>query len=192
MVALPPLVSEFTIVGRLEDVITSKSRIKYISLSTPDADYSIDIAKSPKSNLDEYLQPGCSLKVTGMRKYKLHQEQFEYKAYSIELLAEPPSKSAVDSTTPSAIANSKPRTKILVCQGSSCYKQGGRAITSLLQTQLKNRGLSDKVEIKMTGCMKRCKQAPCLIMPGRNYCSRVQPQQVATLVDNSLNRRDRA
>lgn len=188
MVALPPLVSEFTIVGRLEDfVISSQGRIKYISLSTPDADYSIDIAKSPKCDLNKYLQRGCSLKVTGMQKYKLHQERFEYKAYSIELLAEPLDKLAVDTSIPSAIANSQSRTKILVCEGSSCCKQGGRAIANLLQTQLKAKGLSDKVEIKTTGCMKRCKQAPCLIMPGRNYCSRVQPQQVAMLIDSSLN-----
>ncbi|PSB08467.1 hypothetical protein C7B62_16625 [Pleurocapsa sp. CCALA 161] len=38
--------------------------------------------------MSEYLKPGCYLKVTGMRKNKLHQAKVEYKAYRIELLSE--------------------------------------------------------------------------------------------------------
>lgn len=187
MVALPLLVSEFTTVGRLEDfVISSKGRIKYISLSTPEADYSMSVAKSPKYILSHYLKPGCCLKVTGMRKYKLDREQFEYKAYNIELLPEQsPPQTAFDSTTPKALAT-KTKAKILVCQGSSCCKKGSRAISNLLQTELKDRGMTDEVEIRTTGCMKQCKQAPCLIMPGRNSYSRVRPQQVSGLVSRHL------
>ena len=174
MVALHPLVSEFTIVGRLEDFVISDSRIKYLSLSTLEADYLIAVAKSPKNLLGEHLKLGCHLKVTGMRKYKLHQEQVEYKAYKIELLSE-------QSSTKTAIAPSRLKTKILVCQGSSCLKKGSQAICKLLQTELITKGITNKVEIKTTGCMKQCKQAPCLIMPGRNHYTRVQPQQVSKL-----------
>ena len=89
MVALQPLVAEFTIVGRLEDfVISSKGRVKYLSVSTPEAEYLIDVAKSDNSNLSQYLQPGCHLRVTGMRKHNPHKDQVKYKAYSIELLPE--------------------------------------------------------------------------------------------------------
>ena len=178
MVALQPLVSEFTIVGRLEDfTMSSKGRVKYLSLSTPDADYQIAVAKSPKNLLGEHLKSGCHLKVTGMRKYKLHQEQVEYRAYKIELLSEP-------SSTKTAIAR-KAKTRILVCQGSSCSKKGSQAICKSLQTELKTKGIANEVEIKTTGCMKRCKQAPCLTMPVRNNCSRVQPQ-VSKLVSKYL------
>ena len=42
MVALQPLVSEFTIVGRLDGfIISSKGRIKHLSISTPEGDYLI-------------------------------------------------------------------------------------------------------------------------------------------------------
>ena len=182
MVALQPLVSEFTIVGRLEDfVISSKGRIKYLSVSTPEADYLIEVAKSKKSNLGKYLQPGCHLKVTGMRKYKLHQEQIEYKAYRIELLPE-------QSPTIKAIAanKNKGKAKVLVCQGSSCCQKGAQAICKLLQTELKAQGMTDKVEIRTTGCMKQCKQAPYMIMPGRNAYSRVQPEQISGLIAKYL------
>lgn len=184
MVALQPLVSEFTIVGRLADfVISSKGRIKYLSLSTPEADYLIAVAKSPKNLLGEHLQAGCLLKVTGMRKYKLHQEQVEYKAYRVELLSE-------QSSNQTAIAANRSKTKILVCQGSSCGKKGGQAICKILQTELKTKGLTQQVEIKTTGCMKQCKQAPCLIMPVRNSYTRVQPQQVSQLVSKYLLKSD--
>lgn len=180
MVALQPLISEFTIVGRLEDLaISSKGRIKYLSLSTLEADYLIAVAKSPTNLLGKHLQPGCQLKVTGMRKYKFHQEQVEYKAYRVELLPE-------QSSNQTAIAANRAKTKILVCQGSSCGKKGGQAICQILQTELKTKGLTDQVEIKTTGCMKQCKQAPCLIMPVRNSYTRVQPQQVSKLVSKYL------
>ena len=177
MVALQPLVSEFTIVGRLEDfVISSKGRIKYLSLSTPEEDYSIALAKSPNNVLGKYLKPGCHLKVTGMRKCKLDRaEEVEYKAYRIELLPEQASLSLT-------ISPKQKKAKILVCQGSSCGKKGGQAICNLLQTELKAKGITNKVEIKTTGCMKQCKQAPYLIMPGRNVYSRVKPAQVSRLV----------
>ena len=155
MVALQPLVSEFTIVGRLEDfVISSKGRIKYLSLSTPEEDYSIALAKSPNNVLGKYLKPGCWLKVTGMRKCKLDRAEVEYKAYRIELLPEQASFN-------NAIAPKQKKAKILVCQGSSCGKQGGQAICNLLQAELKAKGITNEVEIKTTGCMKQCKQAPC-------------------------------
>lgn len=172
---LQPLVSEFTVVGKLENfVISSKGRIKQLSLSTPQEDYSIEVAKS-SSNLSQHLKPGCRLKITGMRKYKLHQAEVEYKAYSIELLSEQlPAKAIAD----------KIRGKVLVCQGSSCSKKGGQTVGKILQAELKAQGLSDRVVIKTTGCMKQCKQAPYIVMPGRKPYSRVQPRQVRQLVSN--------
>ena len=174
MMPLQPLVSEFTITGRLEDfVVNSKGRVKYLYVSTAESDYSIEVAKQ-KNILGKYLKVGSYWKITGMRKYELHREQTHYKAYRIELLCQP------TSTKIGIGANTK--TKVLVCQGSSCCKRGGKAIYESLQTELKAKGINNEVEIKATGCMKQCKQAPCLIMPGRNSYSGVQPQQISKLV----------
>ena len=174
MVALQPLVSEFTIIGRLEDlVVSAKGKIKYLSLSTPEEDYLIAVAKEPKA-LAKYLKPGCHLKVTGMRKYKLHQGVVEYKAYSIELIQEDNSHQA--------IATNQTKAKILVCQGSSCSKKGGQAICQILQAELAANGITNKVKIQTTGCLKQCKQAPMLIMPGTERYSKVKPEQVSQLI----------
>ena len=173
---LQPLVSEFSVVGKLEDfIINSKGHVKQLSLSTPEEDYLIEVAKSSPSNLRQHLKPGCYLKVTGMRKYKLHQAEVEYKAYSIELLSEQlPAKAIADRT----------KTKVLVCQGSSCSKKGSQTLNKILQVELKAQGLSDRIAIKTTGCMKQCKQAPYIVMPGRKSYSKVQPRQVSSLVNN--------
>lgn len=180
MVASQPLISEFTIIGRLEDlVVSAKGKIKYLSLSTLEEDYSIAVAKEQKA-LGRYLKPGCHLKVTGMRKYKLHQGVVEYKAYSIELLQQDNLHQAMPSARLAPIAN-KTKAKILVCQGSSCSKSGS-TICRMLQTELVANGIANEVKIQTTGCLKQCKQAPVLIMPGKERYTHVKPQQVSKLI----------
>lgn len=155
MVALQPLVSEFTIVGRLSDLeINSKGRVKSLYLSTPEADYTMEVAKEQGNVLSTYLKPGCHLKVTGMRKNKLHQTEISYRAYYIELLPEP----EISSDQP--LQTNKPKIKILVCQGSSCRRKGSSNAGELLRAELQGQNMSEEVEIKTTGCWKQCKQAP--------------------------------
>ncbi len=180
MVSVQPLVSEFTIVGRLEDVVVnSKGCVKYLYLSTPEEDYSMVVAKEQKNVLNKYLKPGCHLKVTGMRKYKLHQEKIEYKAYRIELL---PQQAITNTIT---ITN-KPKAKVLICQSSTCWQKGGKAAYEMLQAS-QAKSMTKEIEIITTGCLKQCKQAPNLvIMPGRNRYSRVQPKQVSQLIAKHL------
>ncbi|MGF1591594.1 MAG: (2Fe-2S) ferredoxin domain-containing protein [Pleurocapsa sp.] len=180
MITAQPLVSEFTVVGKLEDlVISSKGCVKYLYLSSQEEDYSIEVAKQKKL-LSQNLKPGCYLRVTGMRKYKLHQEKVEYKAYRIELLPEP-------ATFDNVIATTNSKAKVLICQGSSCWKNGGKTTCELLQIELQVKGITDKVEIKTTGCLKQCKQAPnIVIMPGNNRYSRVQPKQLSQLIAKHL------
>ena len=177
MVAIEPLISEFDLVGRLEDlVVDSKGRVKYLYLSTSEGEYTIEVAKQ-KSILAAHLQSGCNLRVAGMRKNKLHQAEVKYKAYRIELLARSP-----DLPKDKAVNLNKAKSKILVCQGSSCLKRGGKTAYELLQTELHKTNLANKVEIQTTGCLKQCKQAPNLIMPGGNRYSRVKPEQISRLV----------
>ena len=185
MVALEPLVSEFTIVGKLEDFVVSKSdRPKYLQLSTEEEEYSIKVAKDRQNVLSQHLQPGCWLKVTGMRKYELHKGKVKYKAYRIELLSEQVSEHPTSDT---AIKSNNSKAKVLFCQGSSCWKKGGKTACALLRTQLQGQSMTEVVEIKTTGCLKQCKQGPNLvIMPGRIRCTRVNPGQISALIKKHL------
>ena len=180
MVTIQPLVSEFTFVGKLEDlVINSKGRVKYLYLSTIEKNYVIKVAKEQKNILSQHLKQGCSLKVSGMRKCKPHELEAEYKAYVIELLAKPEKSNSNSLST-------KSKSQVLICQGSSCGKHGGKAVYEKLQSELHSQGIAEQVEIKNTDCLKQCKQGPNLIMPDKNRHSRVKPQQVSTLVQKHL------
>ncbi|WP_036480088.1 (2Fe-2S) ferredoxin domain-containing protein [Myxosarcina sp. GI1] len=185
MVTIQPLVSEFTITGKLEDLtISNGDRVKYLQLSTEAETYSIKVAKEKKRVLSQHLKPGCWLKAIGMRKCKLEREEFEYIAYRIELLAEPVSEQLATQT---AVATAKPKAKVLFCQNSTCWKKGGKAVCELLTSELQAKGIADRVEIKTTGCLKQCKQAPnMVIMPGGIRHSRVRPTQVPTFIEHFL------
>ncbi|MEM7761253.1 MAG: (2Fe-2S) ferredoxin domain-containing protein [Cyanobacteria bacterium P01_A01_bin.40] len=177
MIALQPLVSEFTVVGKLEDIlVSSKGRVKHLYLSAAEKDYSIEVAKSEQTDLSQKLQQGCYLKVSGMKKYELHQEQLKYKAYRIELIDQKqPAKSKIAVTNAPA--------KILICQGSSCRQQGSARACELLKAELQTQGIADRVDIKITGCIKQCKQAPNLvIMPERNCYSKVHSAQIPKII----------
>ena len=114
-----------------------------------------------------------------MRKCKPHESETEYKAYAIELLAKPEKSNSNSSST-------KSKLQVVICQGSSCSKQGSKAVYEKLQSELHSQGIVEQVEIKITGCLKQCKQGPNLIMPDKNRHSRVKLQQVFTLVQKYL------
>lgn len=182
MVNIQPLVSQFTIFGKLESFnIDSKGRTRYLYLSTSEANYSIEVAKEQKNILSKCIKVGCRLKVSGMQKHKLHQEEIIYKAYRIELISEP-----TDVIPNTEVVGRKTKVlKVLICQGSSCRKKGAKMICHLLQKELQTQSMQE-VEVQTTGCLKQCKQAPNLIMPGGDRYSRVQPKQVPRLIEQHL------
>ena len=179
MITMQPLVTEFTMTGKLEDfIISSGDRLKYLQLSTAEGEYWLKVAKEKKSLVHQHLQVGCWLKVTGMQKHKIHQEEVEYKAYRIELLQQP---------CPTNFQGNKPNAKVLFCQKSTCWQRGGKTACQLLKTELQNKGIEDRVEIKTTGCLKKCQQAPNMILlPEKVHYARVQPQQILSLVETVL------
>lgn len=52
-----------------------------------------------------------------------------------------------------------------------------------LKTEIGDRGLTDEVAIKPTGCMKRCKAGPNLVMPDKTRYSQIHAQAVPDLLD---------
>ena len=186
MATIQPLVSEFTVVGELVDFISkSDNCIKYLQLTTEQEEYSIKVAKEIRRSLVQSIQPGCRLKVTGMRKYELHKGQVKYKAYRVELLAD---KIEQNFASDLALSNTaKPKAKVLFCHNSTCWKKGGKSACQLLKTELNNRGIADQVEIKTVGCLKQCKKAPnMVIMPDKVHYHNVKPKQIPSFIEKYL------
>lgn len=193
MMTITPLISEFIAIGQLQDItIKSDGKIKYLLLSTDQGDYSIKVAKDQPKSLGKKLQLGCKLKVKGMLKQKVKRDKAEYKAYSVELLDLPVVKeishgdiSAVKTSKTSK--TKKTKAKVLICKKSNCWNKGGKEIYKQLVSELKNQGITEQVEIKTTGCLKKCKKAPnMVVLPDKEQYVRVKPKQIPVIVGKHL------
>jgi len=70
------------------------------------------------------------------------------------------------------------KSRVLVCRGSDCRKRGACALVRALEEAVDRYGLGEQVEIETTGCLKRCKQAPnMVILPQKARLSRVSPAE---------------
>ena len=56
------------------------------------------------------------------------------------------------------------KTTILVCQGTGCVSSNSHKITEALENAVKEKGLTDQVEVKFTGCHGFCQQGPIVII----------------------------
>ena len=81
----------------------------------------------------------------------------------------------------------KPKAKVLFCKKSTCWKKGGKAACKALKAELKERGIQNEVEIKTTGCLKRCGKAPNMLMlPDKASYSNIKPKKMKKLIDKHL------
>ena len=72
----------------------------------------------------------------------------------------------------------KPKAKVLFCKKSTCWKKGGKAACKALKAELKEQGLDEVVEIKTTGCLKRCGKAPnIIVMPDKAAYHKIKQKQ---------------
>ncbi len=197
------IVSEFNLAGQLIGIITKNDdRIKYLKLSAGNQEYWVKVAKEIREDIRQIITPGCKLMVRGEQKRSIKTIKVEYKAYAVELVNEEqgqevnsqpltvsdPRSPASDASLTTASQNSlKSAAKVLVCKKSSCWKRGGEAVCQVIEKMCRDRGLGDRVQIQTTGCLKRCKQGPNLvIMPDKARYSSVKPQQVPVLLEKHL------
>jgi (2Fe-2S) ferredoxin len=197
-------VSEFDIQGQFLGFAAQHDyKLKYIRLATQTGEYCIKIPKEERSALYRTLVPGISVRVVGYREFCLKKGTTKFKAYQIvpanipanaELgVSQPTVHPTVVPFTPAQFtppiapgSASKPTTKpaaILVCQKSDCCKRGGKALMDALKSEIGDRGLTDQVAIKPTGCMKRCKAGPNLVMPDKTQYTHIKAEAVPALLD---------
>lgn len=185
--------SEFCLEGRfLEFVIKDGYKLKGLVLGTSEGERYIKLAKHLRHSFDLRLPPGTWLQVVGERKYDSKNGEVKLKAERVmaclqevqtkeELLPTPmekPKENKKEKSAKSAKSNT-----ILVCQKSSCMKRGGKKLCQALAASISERGLEDQVSIKGTGCMKKCKAGPNLIMPDKTRYTKIQADQVSTVMD---------
>ena len=76
------------------------------------------------------------------------------------------------------------KAQILVCQKSDCQKRGAGKVYQALSQVLTDNGLQDQVTIKKTGCLKKCKAGPNLIiMPDKAKYSRISSTEIPEVIE---------
>ncbi|WP_416665836.1 (2Fe-2S) ferredoxin domain-containing protein [Egbenema bharatensis] len=171
-------------------------KLKYLRLSTNAGEYCIKIPKDLRSTLYRTLQPGTQIQVLGYCEFCLKKGTTKFKADQIRSVDGLPfgsteqfsrvTGSEVKPIAPQKSEKSEKSAKkaaIMVCQKSDCCKRGGRALVEALRTEIDDRGLTDQVTIKPTGCMKQCKAGPNLVMPDKTRYSRIRSHEVPSLLD---------
>ncbi len=190
MMTITPLISEFTAIGELQDIsLKSDGRVKYLLLSTEEGEYSIKVQKDQPKSLGKQLKLGSKLKVKGMLKQKVEKEKSEYKAFSVELLDPPTVEQSpqVEISTVKSTKSKQKKARVLICKKSNCWNKGGKEVYQQLKSELENKGIADQVEIKTTGCLKKCKKAPnMVVLPDKKQYVKVKPKQISTIVEEHL------
>lgn len=179
--------STFRLEGRFVDFLgKGEEEPKLLWIDTPEGERYIKLSKELRHPLRTVLQPGDWLEIFGKQKYKSKTGELKLKAQHVRL------KTAVKpdeqlKVVPPATPAPKPKASIILCQKSSCRKRGASEVCQAATEALHNCGLEDQVAIKGTGCMKQCKQGPCLVfMPDKARYTQVDPKEVSTLVEKHL------
>jgi NADH:ubiquinone oxidoreductase subunit E len=172
--------SEFRLEGRfLGYVFKDGYKIKSLKLATADATFSIKVTKESRKRLERSLLPGDWIQVVGTQKLDPETNGVKMKALSIHL-----SMATAEMTAERQPAQAQPKKmSVLYCQKSSCMKRGGKAACQALSQALDDRGLSEQVAVKGTGCMKACSKGPNFVFPGKARYTKVDAKDIPALVD---------
>ncbi len=72
---------------------------------------------------------------------------------------------------------------IAVCGGSGCLATGGAEVMEAFRSSIEERGLSEKVELRLTGCHGLCELGPLVVVyPEKVFYKRVSTDDVADII----------
>ena len=76
---------------------------------------------------------------------------------------------------------------ILVCGGTGCHASESDAIVWNLRDELEAKGLSEKVQVILTGCFGFCEKGPIVkIMPDNTFYVQVKPEDAQLIVEEHI------
>ncbi len=185
-------ISTFSLEGRfLNFILEDGYKIKHLYLATAEGELCIKLSKEARASVNGVLAPGSWIGIVGEQSVDLVTGEVKYKAFLInqavarrgENLAVTSPQMALPMKSEAEKSKAQRPATILMCQKSDCMKQGGKALCQALQETLSDRGLQDQVTIKGTGCMKKCKAGPNLVMPDKTHYSRISARDVPKIVD---------
>lgn len=199
---MPPRM--FNLEGTLLGFLGSDDRKpKAIVLGVDDEQIAIKLPKELRASITRSVNLGHRLRCIGCSQIDFKAGVIKLRAYQVFFLppadqvpTPPPAPPAFTqpehapackrlvATTAGAPTKEQVRSHILVCHKSGCQKRGGRQMVSKLEQMLQEYQLQDQVEIRYTGCQKRCSKAPNLtVMPGKHRYDNLHPKDLSALIE---------
>jgi len=176
-------VTPFVVEGRLLEVLgKSPLKPKYLRLGTSEGEQLLKLSKELRPLLlEDQVTVGSWITVSGQETYKPYKGTRKRKIYAIEPDSTP-AGSCSEQPAPKKEKKAK-KEAILVCQKSSCCKRGGKAVYQAAMEAVQEKQLSDRVQVKATGCMGKCKKGPCLVVQAdKSRHLGIKPEQVPELI----------
>ncbi len=144
--------------------------------------HQILLSKDLRRMMYRYLLPQDWISVVGKQVINPRSAQMEWKAaeiYKLSALQIDQLKQVV--TVPEPAKALKPA-RVLVCQASGCRQRGSLAIEAAIAQTLATADHPEKVTVQATGCLKRCKAGPNIVMlPGGSYSQLTVKKTVALM-----------
>ncbi len=76
---------------------------------------------------------------------------------------------------------------VCVCAGTGCKAVGSPKVVEAFKAEIAKHGLTDKVELKATGCLGLCEKGTLVLMhPEKKMYPSIKPEMVSTLVEKTL------
>lgn len=76
---------------------------------------------------------------------------------------------------------------LLVCGGTGCRASASDAIVENLKTEIEEKGLSDTVQVIMTGCFGFCEKGPIVkVSPDNTFYVQVKPEDAKKIVEEHV------
>lgn len=173
-------VISFSLEGRFLGFEFEEYKPKRLLVATAEGECTLKMAKSLRYSFSLRLIPGDWLQIVGEKKIDSKTGEVKFKAEQVI----PTTVSQEQISIPVAAKSVNSKASILVCQKSDCMKRGGKQLCQAMQAALSDRGLTDEVNIKGTGCLKHCKAGPNIVMmPDKTRYSKVDANQIPELID---------
>lgn len=76
---------------------------------------------------------------------------------------------------------------ITLCSGSACHASGSKEVAASLEEEIKKQGLSDKVDIRKTGCHGFCERGPIIVIHPDEICYfQIEPKDVPEIITETI------
>ncbi len=173
---------------------SSSSLTQALSTHEP-VPHQILLSKDLRRMMYRYLAPQDWVRVVGKQTLNQRNGQLEWKAAEISKLSacqvnrlKPEMISPQRANAPQSVraARAARAVRVLICQESGCRQRGSLLVRDAVTHIITEAKGSSKIAVQSTGCMKRCKLGPNMVMlPGGSY-SQVTAEEGRSLVQQML------